>query len=247
MSTLGTVIDLALQGQLTGQKGKVNDVLRPQHIQMCIDRAQGFTNTEIAEKYDYSQTMVSLILAHPDAQVIMGRFLGQVADECTDPIMRLQGYAHEAISVKMELMRGSKSEVLRDKVATDILDRAGYGARRKVEITTPKFEEAAVANSSLLSRLSMALEESATARELGFSQFVSVPKSSLLKAPQEVAVAGKDSSVKPPGSGEADGESDILPAAPSEVSESGQIGGSQSHGSTSHSPQLAPERSERVA
>jgi hypothetical protein len=113
-------------------------VLSALHISMVFDKALGMRTKELAEKYDTTESWVSRIIHHPDAEHLLAVIMGQVADNLTDPRARLQGYAHEALNVKVELLRTSRNDALRDRIATDFLDRAGYGAPQKLEINDHK-------------------------------------------------------------------------------------------------------------
>lgn len=111
-------------------------VLSALHISMIFDKALGMRTKELAEKYDSTESWVSRIIHHPDAEFLLAAIMGQVADNLTDPRARLEGYAHEAINVKVELLRTSRNDALRDRIATDFLDRAGYGAPQKIDVNS---------------------------------------------------------------------------------------------------------------
>lgn len=110
------------------------DRLSPVHIQMCLDRAAGASVTEVAAKYDYDISRVSVVLRHPDAQQIMTTVLSMSADRLVDVTERLKYLAPEALNVKVELMRLAGAESLRDKAASDILSMAGFGSRKGIEV-----------------------------------------------------------------------------------------------------------------
>jgi len=174
--TVGEMIDAALRGELSRDPKSDFQLLQPAHINVILDKASGFTNKEIAEQRGFHPVYVGKILRHPDAEMILARVLGHMADEAMDPIRRLQGYAHEAINTKIEIMRTSKSEGMRDRVATDILDRAGYGAKRQVEVSTPRFDEEVAQNAAAMNRLADVLAESQRIRDIPFTPYVTVPK-----------------------------------------------------------------------
>ena len=111
----------------------------PLHIQMLMDRAMGMRPSEIAQKYDLEPARVSVILHHPYADRIIGAIMATLADRVTDPVERMRGYTHEMIDTKLEIVRDRKTpKALRNAIASDFLDRSGYGARRQLEITTPQ-------------------------------------------------------------------------------------------------------------
>lgn len=183
-------LEMTIKGALNGTlvRGRPLDfgelkTLNPVHIAAIIDRAAGMRVEEIAEKYDWQEQWVRKMLRHPDAETIVGRILSSFADQAADPIARLQGYAHEAITTKVNIMRNSRSEVLRDRVASDLLNRAGYGARIMVDMNqTGGFNRVAEEQPQLLHRIAEALDESNTAgASADYSKYVN-------KAPLDSAV-----------------------------------------------------------
>lgn len=114
----------------------------PMHIAIVFDRALGFRPGEIAAKYSVNLARISTIIHHPYAEIILGAIAGEIAERITDPVERIKSYAHEAITTKVNIMRDPQTpRAVRNHVASDILDRAGYGARRQIDISaTSRFE-----------------------------------------------------------------------------------------------------------
>jgi hypothetical protein len=140
---VGVLVQAALAGQLPRARQPLYyqpATLSPVHISMVFDRACGLSQVEICEKYNYQKHQVSRILSHPDAEYLLGAILAQMADNLTDPVQRLQAYAHEAINVKVNLLRTTANEGLKNKVASDILDRAGYGPQQNINVNTRREE-----------------------------------------------------------------------------------------------------------
>lgn len=135
------LIKAAMEGTLaTSRALKKTEPLKlsPTHINMIMDRAAGWTPTEIAQKHDYTLERVSHILNHPYAEVIIGAILGSLAERVTDPLERIRAYQHEMIDVKIQIVRDPTTpKALRNQIADDFLDRAGLTATRKVEVQTP--------------------------------------------------------------------------------------------------------------
>lgn len=144
--------------------------LNPVHIQMLMDRAMGMKPSELVQKYDMVASRVSVILNHPFAERIIGAILATLSDRVTDPIERMRGYAHEMIDVKVEIVRDKTTpKALKNAVASDWLDRIGYGARKQVEIsvpTAPSVPDVAVG------RLAQALEEARNTPKHDYSRFI---------------------------------------------------------------------------
>lgn len=144
--------------------------LSPVHIQMLMDRAMGMRPTEIAQKFDMDASRVSVILNHPYAERILGAIFATLSDRVTDPIERMKGYAHEMIDTKLEIVRDVKTpKGLRNAIASDLLDRSGYGARKHVEITTPTSPSVPL---EAVSRLTEALNEVRKAPATDYGRFI---------------------------------------------------------------------------
>jgi transcriptional regulator len=133
--------------------------LKPMHIQMLIMKAAGYKNHQIAERMNLTQARVSVIVNHPDAEYFLSHLISYQAENLLDVKARIQAHAGEALDTALVLMRTAKDEV-REKVAFKLLDRAGYGAVQKTEVSH-KVEmpaaQAQVLNDAL--RESMEVEE----------------------------------------------------------------------------------------
>lgn len=166
----------------------------PVHISLVLDRCQGMTPTELCEKYGMHYQYVTILLRHPFARQIQAAVLSQLADRCADPMERMKAYANEMIDVKMEIVRDKTTpKVLRNSVASDILDRAGYGARQKVDATVVTPTQPSVP-SGLLGRLVSALETSQRVATVDYSRH------SAVSARKGDSVADKDTPLLEPGS-----------------------------------------------
>jgi hypothetical protein len=144
--------------------------LSPLHVNMILDRAAGLKPSEIAEKYDITTTRVGIILNHPDSTKLYVSLLSDTADGMSDPRKRIEGYAHEMLDLKVGLVRdpGQKAG-LRNAIATDLLDRAGYGERKHIEIDT---KHSIQMPANLAERLGAGLAAAASRREIPYTSFV---------------------------------------------------------------------------
>lgn len=138
LARLVDIVDQALQGALprdfepaSNQPQKLHEL----HIQMIMDAHQGASLAQLAEKYDYDPAHIGSILRHPDAITIKSYILGMQADKVTDLQSRIEALAPEALTVKVALMRIAQNNTLKDKIASDILSMAGYGERKKLEVS----------------------------------------------------------------------------------------------------------------
>lgn len=144
------------------------DKLHARHIAMLTDRAGGATAKEIALKYKMHQVYVNRILTHPDSLIILGALQALNADKMSDVGARLQGYANEMLTGKMEIFRSTGDMRLKNSIATDILDRAGYGARQQVDLNqTMRF----VMPAAVAAQVAGALDESQKIGEVDYRQY----------------------------------------------------------------------------
>lgn len=183
------------------------------HINMVFDRAIGLRPGEIAEKYDTAPERVSVILNHPHAERLLGAIAAKMSERLTDPVERLRLMAHQAIDVKAEILANPKVHAsIRDKVASDILDRAGYGARHKIDINAKNTHEL-ILPAAHAERLTNVLEESKRIRDVDFTKF-------MVSKPQEGATralsSGAPSEVSAPPSEDGANSLPSLSEAPSE-------------------------------
>ncbi len=102
-------------------------VLSPKHKTVLALIATGLTNQEIAETVDLGRERVSTIRNHPDAQGLLAKLTSDHINSLTEDVGQcISAAAKEAFLVNMELMRESKSDIVRQRSAFDILDRAGF-------------------------------------------------------------------------------------------------------------------------
>lgn len=170
------LVKAALAGELPRLrplKPSEPDKLSATHVNIIMDRALGFKPHELADKYDMALPRISVILHHPDAEYLIAAIQGRQADALTDPIRRLQGYAHEAINTKIEILRDAKTKPeLRNTVASDILDRAGYGARQKIDVEET---HRVVVSAEKLSTFENVLRESQRVASIDYTKYISTP------------------------------------------------------------------------
>lgn len=144
--------------------------LTPTHIQMLFDRSMGFKNHELAEKYEMDPSRVSVILGHPYAERIMGAIFATLSERVADPIERMRGHAHEMVDIKLEIVRDKATpKFLKDKIASDWLDRIGYGARKQLEITDKR---SPAVPTEAMSRLAEALNEARKAPKMDYQRYL---------------------------------------------------------------------------
>lgn len=104
--------------------------LSPIHKQMCMYAAMGFKNYEIAEIMNYSESRISIVLNHPDAEAMIARMTTDLINKTTDDVaLRIRGATLEAQTKVLELMRSAKSESIQKECAFDILNRGGFKPR----------------------------------------------------------------------------------------------------------------------
>jgi hypothetical protein len=188
--------------------------LSPLHINMVFDRLHGLKPGEIARKYDVTPVTVSRTLHHPFAEVIIGTALGRLADGISDPVERIQAYAHECISVKVDVMRDTTtSKMLRDSIASDLLDRGGFSATRKVDVKHSEVPQPTV-SAEFMARIAEGLDEARRIKTVDYSRFVTTPATSTAGAGEGDAVASKGGSGEAAPRDASTSPSDPLSAAP---------------------------------
>lgn len=148
--------------------------LTPTALQIIVLRATGMRQRRIAEFLNETQgtnltdSSVSIICNHPDAQHILAKILSFAADEVSDIDTRIKAYAGEAVDVAARIMRTTPDQRLAAKTAFEFLDRAGYNTVHKVEAKVQT-----VAPAHALRDLSDALK--LTGGEVDASQYISDP------------------------------------------------------------------------
>lgn len=159
--------------------------LAPLHIQILFDRADGMRTKALAEKYGMAESRMSVILHHPDSEYFLGEVMGVTADRIADPIERMKSFAQEMINVKLDIIRDEETpRVLKNDIASDFLDRAGYGARKKLDVET---KHSVMIPAAAAARLSDALDASRRVASVDYSTFLA-PK--LLEGTTQGASAG---------------------------------------------------------
>jgi hypothetical protein len=160
--------------------------LNATHVSMCIDRALGFTVKEVAERHEYTPRQTGVVLAHPYSQLLISTMLSAAADKVQDVSSRLEALAPEALNTKVDLLRSTKSENLRDKIASDLLDRAGYGSRKKLDVN---LGTGFAVPASLAATLGSVMDESKQVASLDYSRYIS--------SSSESNSTGRDSALQP--------------------------------------------------
>ena len=130
------------------QRSKNYKNLQPKNIEknsvqliMAYDLA-GWQQQKIAEQMQMTQSRVSIIMNSPLYKSarnrrfaeLQGAVIEKKSTEVADGDIvqkRIKELAVDAINTKEELLHGSKQDFVRNAVATDLLDRAGYYAEGK--------------------------------------------------------------------------------------------------------------------
>jgi len=170
-------VRLVIQRALKGDLPRARDLkywepkgLDMKHIQCIFRKALGYTNAEIAQEFGYTDSYTSIILGHPDAEVIMSVIAGAMGDRITDPIERAKATAGEAMNELVSVMRTSKNDGIRRKSALDILGMAGYGIKQKVDVAVTHMLPAAG-----VERLANAMERARQIQEIPYAEHVTIP------------------------------------------------------------------------
>jgi hypothetical protein len=167
------LIERALKGELARDREPTvaePKVLTPLHVNMVLDRAAGYQVREIAERWDYTEVQVSNILGSPDAQTILSTILAMQAGALVSMEARFKAIAPQALNVKVQILNDPAAPVaVRDRVATDILDRAGYAPKQKFET---KHDHRIFLPAQVATGLKTVLEESQRVSTMDYSSFL---------------------------------------------------------------------------
>lgn len=107
--------------------------LNPRHLQIIMLKATGLKNKVIAKMLDIKEPNVSVVVNHPDSQLILAKMLASASQNVTDVQAKLEAAAPAITERLVGIALNSKSEAIAAKVGFGLIDRAGYGAKQKVE------------------------------------------------------------------------------------------------------------------
>ena len=110
--------------------------LSSQHLQVLLLRAAGMKQRRIAALLELDEQNVSIIVNHPDSQLILSRMLAHAAENVIDVQAKMKLAAPQIVDRLMDIALFSPKTELAAKVGFGLLDRAGYGAAKKIEAKT---------------------------------------------------------------------------------------------------------------
>jgi hypothetical protein len=111
------------------------DYLDERHLQIIMLRAANMDQGTIAKMTGFTESWVSIILNHPDAQYVLTKIISFAADSVIDMQARIKAVAPEALTTVVEVMRTSRDDRLRSANAFELLKMAGYGAVEKKQVS----------------------------------------------------------------------------------------------------------------
>lgn len=166
ISDVDSLFELARLGKIPRSRALKQgepEILKPQHLDIVLRRAMGFSPGQIARDMDLTGPWVSTILGHPDAQFLVTRLMSlRAMGGATSVQDKLEAAAHEMLDIALYHARNVKSPVVSQKSAFELMKMAGYGAAQKVDVTqTNRLDNEQV------TRLAGALEEAARVRAAG--------------------------------------------------------------------------------
>lgn len=107
--------------------------LNPRHLQILMLKATGLKNRVIARLLNIQEGNVSIVVNHPDSQLILAKMLASASKQVIDVEAKIQAAAPAITERLIGIAVNSKSEQVAAKVGFGLLDRAGYGAKQKIE------------------------------------------------------------------------------------------------------------------
>lgn len=176
LSRIMVAVAKALRGELPRDYDPIVGMpqkLSQADISMILDFDAGMSLADVAEKHDRHVVYARLIMRHPDAVTLRSLLMGARADKIGDMRSRLEHLAPEALSVKVDIMR-SGAPALRDKAASDILNMAGYGERKQLDVKHD-ISHRIVMPAQAATGLARALEESKRVGVVDYSRFLDAP------------------------------------------------------------------------
>lgn len=176
------------------------DKLTDTHIEMIFDSIAGASLSELAAKHGYSVPRISVILNHPDAIYLKSTILAQSSDKLSDLAERLKHIAPEALNVKLDILRDSRvAAAVRDRVATDLLDRAGYAPKKEVHVEQES-RHVFVMPAQAATGLAAALDEANRVQSIDYRQHLRRPQDDEVAQAADLRIsAGQhEPSIKPP-------------------------------------------------
>lgn len=215
MVFLADLLKRAKDGELprdrAPRRGVEPATLSELHINLILDRAAGYQLVEIAERWDYTPVQVANVLSHPDAQTILSTIQAMQAGELVSMEERFKTLAPLALNTKVALMQDPETPAgVRDRVATDILDRAGYAPRKQEEIkhTHQILMPAAAAKS-----LHDVLQESNRVASVDYSRHLYTSDADVISSHMQLESGQLGSEDDAEGGGSPVPASDVLPGA----------------------------------
>jgi len=107
--------------------------LQSVHMEILRRHFVGQKSCEIAKDLGISEVTVSYTINNPLAQEVLENLQAGADASAADVQGRIKELAVDAVEVLEEMMTPIAPPALRLRAATDVLDRAGHGAVKKVE------------------------------------------------------------------------------------------------------------------
>lgn len=155
------LFELALEGALPRSrelKAWEPQTLNERHLSMIMMRVSGVKQREIAQIFGATDSNVSIVLNHPDAEYLLSRLHAARFSMPNDIEKRLEALNEDAVRVLEELMSDEEVSALKKTPAAfKLLERNGYGKKQVVE---HEHRHRLEANGDQLAQLASALRES---------------------------------------------------------------------------------------
>jgi len=134
--------------------------LSPRAIQALFLRVAGFKGKEVAEYMGLTESYVSIMFSHPYSRKIVRAIIGSKAGEVTDIRTRLE-YHSALLLERVATMAATEDDIAKVTTVTfGLLDRAGYGAKQKIEVDSRRTSVNMNLDAGTAHRLATALDES---------------------------------------------------------------------------------------
>lgn len=163
------LFELALEGKLPRERELKTwepQRLNERHLAMVMMRSGGLKQRQIARAFEATDSNVSIVLNHPDAEYLLSRLAAMKATQPGTIEQRLAALTEPAIGALEAVFDDgledgdAKRAMRRAPLAFKVLEINGHGAKRHVEVDHKHQFSLAGASPEQLSNVAQALRES---------------------------------------------------------------------------------------
>lgn len=171
--------------------------LNERHLAMVMMRSGGLKQRQIAQAFEATDSNVSIVLNHPDAEYLLSRLEAMKATQPTDIETRLAALTEPALSALEEAFTAEdpaelKTAMRRAPLAFKVLEINGHGRKKVEHEHKHQHQHRLEASPKQMANLAAALRES---REIPEADYVVIESSG---EAEKVLAPGGEQQVSPP-------------------------------------------------